>query len=390
MTFVVAACVLLVGPPSFELHTADGTTLSGSLAKLEADWSVSLAAPEAVHLPGAKFVSLRRTSTPLPPHPLGEQIILTDGDRLAGTLLSVNEERLRFRLAAGGEMAVPLSHVCVMWFTPVDSEKDAESALRRLAAQPRQRDIVIFRNGDAVEGTLQAIEGAGIRFRHEGKDQRLDRGKIAALALNSELAQVPRWKSAYAQLVLSDGSRLSLAEARAADSALQGRTLFGADVSFPLEHIIAIDSRQGPAVYLSDLKPKRYQHSPYLGVRWPFMNDSSVAGQPLRLAGGTYDRGIGLHSASRLTYDLDAAYRWFEATVGLDERTGQDGNVRIDVLVDGQAVNLGMETEIAGRDPPRRLRVAVKGAQELTLLVEFGRHGDVGDHVNWADARLIR
>ena len=36
------------------------------------------------------------------------------------------------------------------------------------------------------------------------------------------------------------------------------------------------------------------------------------------------------------------------------------------------------------------VRVAVKGAKEATLVVEFGRGGDVGDHVNWADARLVK
>ena len=30
------------------------------------------------------------------------------------------------------------------------------------------------------------------------------------------------------------------------------------------------------------------------------------------------------------------------------------------------------------------------GVRELTLEVDFGRDGDVGDVVNWADARLVK
>ena len=42
------------------------------------------------------------------------------------------------------------------------------------------------------------------------------------------------------------------------------------------------------------------------------------------------------------------------------------------------------------RGGPLPVRVDVTGAKELTLAVEFGQGGDVEDHVNWADARLIR
>jgi hypothetical protein len=172
--------------------------------------------------------------------------------------------------------------------------------------------------------------------------------------------------------------------------ALVGKTLFGTPVEAPLERVAALDLRQGEAVYLSDLEPKAYEHTPFLGASWPYARDGSVAGREIRLAGGTYDKGLGMHSESRLSYDLGGAYRRFEADVGLDERTGKRGRVRVEVLVDGKARPLGKGGELTAADGVLRVRLDVRGARELTLVVRFGRFGDVQAHVNWGDARLIR
>ncbi len=51
---------------------------------------------------------------------------------------------------------------------------------------------------------------------------------------------------------------------------------------------------------------------------------------------------------------------------------------------------LGWKKELTGRDAPRLVRLDVRQAQTLTLVVDFGSQGDVQAHVNWADARLIR
>ena len=64
--------------------------------------------------------------------------------------------------------------------------------------------------------------------------------------------------------------------------------------------------------------------------------------------------------------------------------------MRLRVLVDGKERDLGFKGELTWRTGPLRLRLDVSKAKELTLGVDFGAGGDVGDHVNWADARLIK
>jgi hypothetical protein len=192
--------------------------------------------------------------------------------------------------------------------------------------------------------------------------------------------------------VLTSGARLNLASPRldAERGRLTGKMVLGTAVEVPVREIVALDLRQGRAVYLSDLEPRAYQHTPFLGVSWPWIKDGSVAGQALRLGGNCYDKGLGMHGQARLSYDLAGNYDWFETLVGLDDRTGRHGSARIKVLVDGKLQVLGWDKDLVAHDGPRALRIDVRKARELTLAVDFGRQGDVAAHVDWADARLIK
>jgi hypothetical protein len=214
---------------------------------------------------------------------------------------------------------------------------------------------------------------------------------VAAVAFGSDQQTAGLPKAPFAQLVLSDGGRLSLAAATLDTDAktVRGQTLFGAEAALPLADLIALEVRQGRAVYLSDLPADRCEHTPFLGVSWPLVKDGSVTGRALRLRTGTHDKGLGMHARSRVSYRLDGKYRYFEALVGLDAQTGKAGRARVEVLLDGKARPLGWDGNLSGRDAPRALRLDVRQAKTLTLVVDFGPQGDVQSHVNWADARLL-
>ena len=115
-----------------------------------------------------------------------------------------------------------------------------------------------------------------------------------------------------------------------------------------------------------------------------------MAGLDLRLAGSTYDKGVGLHSHSRLTYAVPPGCRRFDALVGLDDRAGRQGSVRVRVLADGKPLDLGGDRELTADGGPLRVNVDVGGVKELTLEVDFGKGGPVQDHVDWADARFVK
>jgi hypothetical protein len=382
--------------PVFLLETADGPAITGNLEQLDADWSIRVGGHQAQR---AGVVSLRRADTPPPDFPGGEQLLFANGDRLPAHVVSLDGERLAVRLpvavGAGPRTAVSLSTLAVVWLTAPDGMDDPALLRRRLLTGRRSRDTVLLRNGDVLEGALTGLDDRAVRLDVNRKPVTTARGKVAAVALSTDLAATLRPRGPYARLVLDDGTRLSLARATCADGAtLAGTTLFGAAVRVPVGRLVALDVYQGAAVYLSDLKPRRFEETRYLDLSWPVVADSSVDGHDLRLAGGTYARGLGTHAAGRVSYDLGGAYRRFEALVGIDDRAGDDqtgrqGTARVRVLADGKPV-AGADRELTAGAGPVAVRADVAGARELTLVVDFGARGGVQARVDWADARLIK
>jgi hypothetical protein len=379
-------------PPLFAVRTAAGREQRGLLRELTKDWSVRLGGGGTVA--GDEVLTLRRADRPLPPLPADEHLILVNGDRVPFRAARVVGERLHFShpdLDGGKETSLPLAAVAVLWRTAPERTEDPERLRRQLAAGPRSQDVVLLRNGDRLAGVLGALGPDRVSVEVGKKDVAVPAGQVAAVALSTELAQTLRPKGVYGRLVLAGGGRLSVTSAACDDGAtLTARTVFGARLQVPLARLAGLDLYQGRAVYLSDLKPARYEFTPYLDEHWPAAADSSAAGRDLVLGGSTYDKGLGLHSASRLTYALAGGYRRFEATVGLDDRDGRQGSVRVRVLADGKPLNLGPDRELTGGSAPLPVSVPVQGVRELTLVVEFGRGGNVQDVVDWADARLVR
>jgi hypothetical protein len=384
--------------PQFEARAADGKAVRGPLRRIGRGWSVRLGA-EGGTVDAAGLLTLRRTDLARPAFPTGPHFILANGDRIPVKAVRLAGERLHFRhpdLAGGQETSLPLAALSVWWVTAPDHSADPEKLRRRLATRPRTRDVILLRNGDTVEGVLSALGADEAAVEVGKKKVAVKLGQVAAVALSTELADARRPKGPYARLVLAGtgaaaGTRLSLTAAACADGAtLTGTTVFGAKVEVPAGRVAALDVFQGGAVYLSDLKPAKYEYFPFTDGAWPWAADGNAAGHDLRLGGAVWDKGLGLHSHARLTYTVPAGFRHFEALVGLDEQDGAGGSVRVRVLGDGKPLDLGTARAVTAKGGPLAVRVPVAGVKELTLEVEFGDNGDVQDVVNWVDARLVR
>jgi hypothetical protein len=368
--------------------------LRGPLERLDKDGSLRLGGPDGGAVAAADVVGLRQLGKSLPPFPEDQHVILASGDRFPVEAARLDGERLRFRNAdLGGEAVVPLGALSVLWREAPAGPEAPERLRRRLAAETRKRDAALLANGDRVEGVLSALDDKKLTLEPEGqgKATTFDLGQVAALAMSNEQLDTLLPRGEYWRAVLlgpegGAGARLALTEATSDGVALTGKTVFGASLRVPLARLAALDRCGGRAVWLSDLRPAKYEYFSYLDERWPLAADSSVAGNDLRLGGSTYAKGVGMHAHSRATFALGGGYRRFEALVGLDPKTGRDGTAGVRVLADGKVVfeKAGLTTA------PAAVSVDVSAAKELTLEVLSGRRGPVKAHVNWADARLIK
>jgi hypothetical protein len=397
LTFYIAACSLLPAacgiaaePPAFVLHSIRDDLPAGPLVRLSSDGTAQVGTAELVGGPGVVAIRRQGQSPPHFPHDRAHAHF-ANGDRIPGRIISIANDKVRFLADLGTpqELNVPLSALAAVWLTDAAAVRAAMPAGRKTLAEKRRQDVAILSNGDTARGTIVEWPADGpLRLDVDGKQIDVTRDRIQSLLLNSDLARALKPVGTYRQIVLANGARLSVRTAELAGDELRTTTLTGAIVRVPLTALAAVNVYQGAAVYLSDLSPRAYEHTSYFGARWPIGIDRSVAGLDLRLGNGTYDKGIGLHSQCRVTYGLPKHARRFEAVVGLDDQTGRSGGVRVQLFADGTPFAESMS--LSGGEPPRSVRLALPpGARELAVAVDFGRGGDVQDHVNWGDARVI-
>src|SRR5262249_53821802 len=248
-------------------------------------------------------------------------------------------------LGGDKEVSLPLSCVVLIWRLVPDRTVGPEKLRHRLARAARARDVIHLRNGDTLEGTLNRLGAGTVEAEVHRKKLSANWAQVAAIALSTELADKLQPKGPHARLVVapakdSPGGRFTLTQAECDGEELRGKTVFGAELRVPVERVVAFDVLGDRVTHLSDLKPVKNEYFPYLNENWAPSADATVTGRDLVVGGSAYDRGVGMHAHSRLVYPLEGKYRRFEATVGLDDRDGRRGRVRLRVLVDGKEAEL--------------------------------------------------
>ncbi len=390
--------------PRFEIHSASDKLLVGRIQQMDADGTLILQDNEKAA--DKNLVSIRRLSEPLPALPSSAYLALNNGDFVCGSRVALKESRLLIgpgpvrRTGAENQddtLSIPLTAAAYFWARSgegLDRSRYASS----LFAPTRANDQVLLRNGDVVSGT---ITGLDVRNREgeiqidNGKERStIAAGKVVAIAFSNKLARARKPTGAYGHAVLLNGTRLSLTALTIRDGALSATTLYRDTVQISLASLAALDIYEGPAVYLSDLKPAKYQYRSYQGEQHTWSADRNLAGQPLQLRTPigvqTFDKGVAVHGECTLIYDLAGQYTRFECVAGLDPHLGTRGTVQLQALVDGKSQKIGDDKPLTVDNGPWRVKIDVTGAKELTLKVLWGDGGDVGDYVNWCDARLIR
>lgn len=395
MTPLVLALTLAAPaqPPMFVAVGTGDQTPSGPLAALSLPVGAQLKT-----LDGDKvvkgLVSLRRTETALPAPPTGPQLITALGDRVPGALGGGDAKTLKFQPnAADDAWSVALDGVAAVWITapPADTPTDPASYAWLKGTPPR--DVLLYRNGDAARGAISGFTDKGVRFAPDGDPAReVLHQDLAAIGFNPRFVRARRPKGPYALLTLTDGTRLHVSEPLLKGPVVLAKVASGPEVELPLSKLVSLQVLGGPATYLSDLQPKKSEVAGFLGDGWPPTSDRSVRGLPLRLdtkdGESAFNKGLGTHPKTTLTYDLAGKFTRFEALVGLDAATGKRGRAAVRILLDGKDVGpVELKALAAGVAVP--VRIDLRGAKELTLVTDFGPTGDVQADVNWGDARLI-
>ncbi|MCE9564648.1 MAG: NPCBM/NEW2 domain-containing protein [Planctomycetes bacterium] len=393
------ALVPLPSDASFVIVSANDEPITGKLLQLSTDFTATVVSRNG-DVTIKDVISLRRVSQAIPPFPTGPQLLTANGDRIVGKIVGGERESFRFApsaiVAKANPWLVPLSTTTAVWLVDTPADTPADLSRYTWTDGNKNRDVVRFRNGDTTRGVIGLVSDAeqpAFRFRPETGDARdIPATDVAAIVFNPLLAKARKPKGPFSRVVLTNGSRLTLVNVAISGNTIKAETTFGQKVELPLDSLVALDVIQGKAAYLSDIKPSKAEHAGFLGVAWPWTADRTVRGLPLQLTGdggnSTFDKGLGTHPRTVLTYDLGGKYRRFEALVGLDPESGDRGMAVVRIRIDGKEQTIpGLATLASGK--PVAVRLDVSKAKELIIEVDYGPVGGVRADVNWANARLV-
>lgn len=113
---------------------------------------------------------------------------------------------------------------------------------------------------------------------------------------------------------------------------------------------------------------------------------ASGDGAAITLNGVVYTKGLGVHAASDIRYNLGGVCSAFAAQVGVDDEVGTRGSVVFQVWLDGtKAYDSGTMT---GSTATKTVNVTTTGKTQLQLVVTTAADGDAYDHADWADAKI--
>ncbi|MEX0728851.1 MAG: NPCBM/NEW2 domain-containing protein [Planctomycetaceae bacterium] len=416
-------------PPLYSLQRTDGTRALGRMQQLTADrltfmpgdsspgardeWSLQLHDVIALDrvIARAEFPDRERVATATmkvdsiaPVKRVAPRLWLANGDRIAVELIELDDAQLTARVLSISTQPT--------WKIPLELVRGYAEAERSVhaadfAGQPTagagpNADLLSLKNGDRIAGELQGFSGGEFTFETNVGVIKIPLDGIEAFAMNPELMEIPKIEGHRALTVLTDGSYLTLTDLQSENSArgdaagtdatnlrLSARTSYGQAVTIPISDLKNLMFLGRYAVMLSDREAAGYEFTPFFSRTWDYQIDRNATSGPLIVAGREYIKGVGLHSQCRLTYELDDQFTRFQAEAGIDDAVGEKGQAWLSILVDGE---------------PRVERVLLQGsagvkeigvdrlerARQLTIVVEFGPFGDVGDHVDLVNPMLIR
>ncbi|MBN1513235.1 MAG: NPCBM/NEW2 domain-containing protein [Phycisphaerae bacterium] len=325
------------------------------------------------------------------PAPLAEQGLvfeLANGDRLSGQVLAFKNDRVQVETSSLGPVQVPLG--AVLRLSARRSDEPAPGAAESLSAAHREDDIVLLNNGDTAAGLIAVIDAEGIVLETPGGENRIPLDRVAVAVLVPD--PTPPGHGPVALLTLRDGTRLTAGAAQwqgASDTrGTLDVSLWDSRVAVPFDEVRQIEIRGGRWTWLSQLVPSDYVHTPMLSLAWPWRADRNVLGKPLRVAGRTFEHGLGVHSECTLQYALDGEYESFVTCFGLDDDSGPYAAVDVEIRVDGRT---RLERKGIGPGPLHGpTRIDLKGAQALELFVGFGANGAIQDRFDWIKSGLVR
>jgi hypothetical protein len=369
-----------------EITTLTGKTISGKIESISDDGTIRGQGIDSVKIGDVLSI----TSGVKEKKPTVKIIVrLASGGQIHASKVAVEDGNVRL-VTAMGEIDIPVGSVRAILFTPFETGDKITNTIKNPKSDNDQ--VVAGKDGQlrVVAGLVESVNDEKVKFNYRGKSQTIDRSIVKVIVM----ADLKEKQSAgtLGTAKLSDTSTIVGSIKKLENGKLTIGLLSDAIITVPWDSVVGINIRSDRLVYLSDLDPAESDLTPIVTQKKELARDTSVDGEKITLywpstkKSRTFARGLGTHSYCRLVYVNDG-YQRFAAVCGIDAETERNGDCK--VIIRGDGIELWSKQVVATADP-HNIDLDIDGYREIEIIVEPGKHLDMADHVDFADARFLK
>ena len=341
-------------------------------------------------------------------------IELLDGSRLNAVSYTASDGQAKIELTSGQTVTVATRAIKWVRFRPQDPALAGQ--WREILESQASGDMVVVRKVsmrpveegdnaaavsevalDQLEGTILDVSPENVQFEFDGEKIDVRREKLEGVVYYHPARR--EFSPPACKLVDIGGSGWSIKSLELADDRLQGSTVGGVAIDFPLAAVAKIDYSVGNVLFLADLEPDTGGGEPPVSLQpaamtFKFGRIFGVrAGPPLgaasfQIKGTKYDSGLSLHSPASLVYRVPEGIRWLRAVTGVDDSVVVPG--RFDLVVLGDGKELVRHAFGADQRGPLPLDLDVSSVRRITIMLEPADGQDIGDQLDLCEARLTK
>jgi len=388
MTGLASILILatLGGPPQVESVSLQGAEQAGELVRLSATELTLKKGTEEIRAPVADILEIRLPGAAAQPARLTPPLAtLADGSVFSWVSVAATPRDVTFETPRLGKLTFPLRQTAHLRFGAADPKID--EAWNELCGRDLKSDLLVIRKEDVLDyldGTIGAIDDQTIHFVTDGEEVPVKREKVFGVIYAGRASVAEK---AACEVTTAGSDVLRMRDLTWEGDRFRGRLAAGPDVSLPAELVRTLDFSLGKVRYLSQMEPREVKYTPFFDHVWTYHRDRQRDGGPLRLGNKTYSRGLWIHSRTLLRYRISGDYRRFQAVMGIDQAVAPRGDVHVVISGDGKPL---LEADVRGTDPPQPVDLDVAGVRDLEIFVDFGGDLDIADHLDLAEAKVIK
>jgi len=323
---------------------------------------------------------------------------LADGSTLEAISFTAGQGKAQLALRGGTELTLPTKAIASLRFRQQETGDLANQWNQIVAARPAS-DVIVVRKKQALdflEGVIGEVSADSVRFKVGDDEIPVKREKAEGLIFFAGAAELPELACT---VVSPTGLKLHAQRVSYADGQVAIVSQAGLELTLPWNQIERLDFSAAKVQYVSDLEPDSVKWTPFIAQ--PKGETLARLGEPARnrtLEGGplqfreqgvsvSYEKGLALRSRTELTYRLPGKFRRFKAVAFIDPAVRDAGHVRLVIHGDGREL---FSEPISGTDAPREIDLPLEGVKRLKIVVDYGDDLDFADHLDLADARILR